>query len=118
MLNLDQLMNIRFLQKQDHGVREITRFTAHPPNTVRKFLFAKRPPIAPPRHHTSKLGPLKNYLTERGQEHGLWAVRPTENVKARGFTGSVKIMRLCLAEGASSFYSRGEGERGANLAGR
>jgi DNA-binding IclR family transcriptional regulator len=38
MLNLDQFMNIRFLQKQGHGVREIARLTGHSRNTVRKLL--------------------------------------------------------------------------------
>lgn len=44
MLNLDQFMNIRFLQKQGHSVREIARMTGHSRNTVRKFLRAKHAP--------------------------------------------------------------------------
>jgi hypothetical protein len=49
MLNLDQFMNIRFLQKQGHGVREIARLTGHSRNTVRKLLSAKHPPTPLPR---------------------------------------------------------------------
>jgi transposase len=54
MLNLDQFMNIRFLQKQGHSVREIARMTGHSRNTVRKLLRAKRaPPV------TESLSPLQ-----------------------------------------------------------
>ena len=38
MLNLDQFMNIRFLQKQGHSVREIARLTGHSRNTVRNHV--------------------------------------------------------------------------------
>jgi predicted transcriptional regulator len=75
MLNLDQFMNIRFLQKQGHSVREIARLTGHARNTVRKLLRAKRAPVPAPRGRASKLDPYKPYLTERWQAHGLSAVR-------------------------------------------
>lgn len=45
MLNLDQFMNIRFLQKQGHSVRQIARMTGHSRNTVRKLLRS-RPEIS------------------------------------------------------------------------
>jgi len=98
MLNLDQFMNIRFLQKQGHGVREIARLTGHARNTVRKLLRAKQPPTPSPRRRSSKLDPHKDYLAQRWQEHGLSAVRLRAEIQARGFTGSVKIVRLFLAQ--------------------
>ena len=98
MLNLDQFMNVRFLQKQGHGVREIARLTGHSRNTVRKLLLAQHPPTPKPRHRTSKLDPHKDYLTERWQAHGLSAVRLTDEIKARGFNGSVKVVRRFIAQ--------------------
>ena len=55
MLNLDKFMNIRFLQKQGHSVREIARLSGHSRNTVRKLLRATRAPIPKPRVRASKL---------------------------------------------------------------
>lgn len=98
MLNLDQFMNIRFLQKQGHGVREIARLTGHSRNTVRKLLRAKHPPTPSPRSRSSKLDAYKDYLTERWHEHGLSAVRLLAEIQPQGFTGSVKIVRLFLAQ--------------------
>lgn len=98
MLNLDQFMNIRFLQKQGHGVREIARLTGHSRNTVRKLLRAAHPPTPTPRPRSSKLDPHKDYLSERWQAHGLSAVRLLAEIQARGFTGSVKIVRRFIAQ--------------------
>jgi len=96
MLNLDQFMNIRFLQKQGHSVREIARMTGHSRNTVRKLLRAKRAPVATARVRASKLDPYKPYLTERWQAHGLSAVRLLPEIIAQGFAGSPQIVRRFL----------------------
>lgn len=96
MLNLDQFMNIRFLHKQGHSVREIARLTGHSRNTVRKLLRARRAPTPVARERTSKLDDHKLYLTERWQAHGLSAVRLLPELRARGFTGSVQIVRRFL----------------------
>ena len=96
MLNLDQFMNIRFLQKQGHSVREIARLTGHSRNTVRKLLRAERAPTPSPRSRASKLDDFKAYLTERWQAHGLSAVRLTPEIRAEGFKGSVQIVRRFL----------------------
>jgi len=96
MLNLDQFMNIRFLQKQGHSVREIARLTGHSRNTVRKLLRAKRAPVPAPRVRASKLDPYKPYLTERWQTHGLSAVRLLPEIVAKGFAGSPQIVRRFL----------------------
>ena len=96
MLNLDQFMNIRFLQKQGHSVREIARLSGHSRNTVRKLLRATRAPIPKPRVRTSKLDAHKAYLTERWQAHQLSAVRLVPELCALGFTGSAQIVRRFL----------------------
>jgi transposase len=98
MLNLDQFMNIRFLQKQGHSVRQIARITGHSRNTVRKLLRAKTTPAPTPRDRSSKLDLYRDYLTERWQAHRLSAVRLLAEIQPRGFTGSVKIVRRFLAQ--------------------
>jgi transposase len=98
MLNLDQFMNIRFLQKQGHSVRQIARMSGHSRNTVRKLLRAKTTPAPKPRVRGSKLDDHRDYLTERWQAHRLSAVRLLAEIQPRGFTGSVKILRRFLAQ--------------------
>jgi transposase len=97
MLNLDQFMNIRFLQKQGHSVRQIARMTGHSRNTVRKLLRAQTAPTPKTRARTSKLDEHRDYLAERWQAHRLSAVRLLAEIQPRGFTGSVKIVRRFLA---------------------
>ena len=96
MLNLDQFMNIRFLHRQGHSVRAIARLTGHSRNTVRKLLRSTRAPVAAPRVRPSLLDPYKPYLIERWQAHGLSAVRLHPEIQAKGFTGSLKIVRRFL----------------------
>jgi transposase len=96
MLNLDQFMNIRFLHRQGHSVREIARLTGHSRNTVRKLLRTTRAPIPTPRVRPSKLDAFKDYLTERWQAHGLSAVRLLPEIQPQGFTGSLRIVRRFL----------------------
>ncbi|MDO8587625.1 MAG: helix-turn-helix domain-containing protein [Armatimonadota bacterium] len=52
-------MNIRFLKKQGHSVREIARLTGHSRNTVRRLLRAKLAPIPPSRVRPSQLDAYK-----------------------------------------------------------
>jgi transposase len=96
MLNLDQFMNIRFLHKQGHSVREIARLSGHSRNTVRKLLRARRVPLPATRERASKLDAYKAYLTERWQAHGLSAVRLLPELRSQGFKGSVQIVRRFL----------------------
>ncbi len=96
MLNLDQFMNIRFLHRQGHSVREIARLTGHSRNTVRKLLRTTRAPVPAPRVRSSALDPFKAYLTQRWQAHGLSAVRLFPEIQAQGFTGSARIVRRFL----------------------
>lgn len=96
--NLDQFMNIRFLQKQGHPLRQITRMTGHSRNTVRKLLRTKTAPTPAPRVGGSQLDPHRDSSTERWQAHRLSAVRLLAEIQPRGFNGSVKIVRRFLAQ--------------------
>ena len=48
----------------------------------------------PPR--PSKLDPFKDYLRQRFEEHGLSAVRLTQEIAQMGFAGSAQIVRRFL----------------------
>ena len=93
MLNLDQFMNVRFLHRQGHSIREIVRLTGHSRNTVRRLLRATRPPTPMPRNRPSRLDPFKPYLLDRWQAYGLTAVRLIEEIRLQGFVGSVQTVR-------------------------
>lgn len=93
MLNLDQFMNVRFLHRQGHSIREIVRITGHSRNTVRRLLRAARAPTPQPRGRPSRLDSFKPYLQERWQAYGLTAVRLLEEIKQQGFVGSVQTVR-------------------------
>lgn len=93
MLTLDQFMDIRFLHRQGHSVREIARLTGHSRNTVRKMLRAVSSPRPTPRARSSSLDPFKDYLRQRWQEHGLSAVRLHAEVAAQGYAGAARTVR-------------------------
>ena len=97
MLCRDQTMDILLLHKQGHSIRQIARQSGHSRNTVRRILRegAPRPFRAPLR--ASKLDPFKDYLRERFAQHGLSAVRLTEEIRKMGFTGRSRIVRRFLA---------------------
>lgn len=97
MLNLDQFMDIRFLQKQGHSVREIARLTGHSRNTVRKMLRADGSPRPTRRECKSILDPFKDYLRQRWQEHGLSSVRLHQEIVALGFLGCSKLVSRFIA---------------------
>lgn len=93
MLTLDQFMDIRFLHRQGHSVREIARLTGHSRNTVRKMLRAVSSPRPTPRVRPSALDPFKDYLRQRWQEHGLSAVRLHAEIAAQGYGGAARTVR-------------------------
>jgi transposase len=96
MLNLDQFMDICFLRKQGHSIREIAQRTGHSRNTVRKLLRASSAPQPARRARASKLAPYHDYLRERWQAHGLSAVRLHAEIAAQGFQGCVRLVRRFL----------------------
>jgi transposase len=96
MLSLDQFMDIRFLRKQGHSIREIAQRTGHSRNTVRKLLRATSAPQPGRRARASKLAPYHDYLRERWQAYGLSAVRLHAEIAAQGFQGCVRLVRRFL----------------------
>ena len=102
MLNLDQFMDIRFLHRQGHSVREIARLTGHSRNTVRKMLRADASPRPTRRECKSILAPFKEYLRQRWQEHGLSSVRLHQEIASQGFVGCTKLVSRFIARLHSS----------------
>ncbi len=67
MLNLDQFMNIRFLQKQGHSARQIARLTGHSRNTVRKLLRAQTAPAPKPASAQASSTPIATIWSIAGR---------------------------------------------------
>lgn len=89
-------MDIHFLKRQGHSLRAIARQTGHSRNTIRAILKAEGARTPQPRRRTTKLGPHHDYLRERAPT-GLSAVRLLDELKAKGYTGSVHAVRRFLA---------------------
>jgi len=97
MLSRDQTMDILLLHKTGASIRQIARETGHSRNTVRRTVRegAPRPFRTPQR--SSKLDPFKDYLRKRFEEHGLSAVRLTQELRTMGFDGCERLVRRFLA---------------------
>lgn len=119
MLTALQHMDIHFLKRQGHSVRQIARLTGHARNTVRAILKAGglRPPQS--RQRTTKLGEHHDYLRERAAT-GLSAVRLLAELQARGYQGGIHAVRRFLtkladrqqaAARATVRYETGPGEQ-------
>lgn len=96
MLAALQHMDIHFLKRQGHSVRQIARLTGHARNTVRAILKAEGLRTPQPRHRQTKLDDHRDYLRERAAT-GLTAVRLLAELQARGYTGGVHAVRRFLA---------------------
>ncbi len=96
MLTPAKHLDIHFLKRQGHSVRQIARLTGHARNTVRTILRSGnlRPPQ--PRRRKTKLDPHLDYLRERAAS-GLSAVRLLAELQARGYAGGIHAVRRCLA---------------------
>jgi transposase len=96
MLTALQHMDIHFLKRQGHSVRQIARLTGHARNTVRAILKAEglRPPQT--RSRPTKLDEHHDYLRERAAT-GLSAVRLFTELQTRGYHGGIHAVRRFLA---------------------
>jgi len=119
MLTALEHMDIHFLKRQGHSVRQIARLTGHARNTVRAILKAEglRPPQT--RQRSTKLDNHHDYLRERAAI-GLSAVRLLGELQARGYTGGIHAVRRflaksearhCAAAAATVRYETGPGEQ-------
>lgn len=96
MLKLDQFMEIHVLRRQGHSIRQISELTGCARNTVRRALRAEGLPGYRREPRPSRLDPFKEYLRQRWEEYGLSAVRLLEEIRPRGYPGSVQIVRRYL----------------------
>jgi len=97
MLCQDQTMDILLLRKQGYSMRKIARESGHSRNTVRRIVREGAPRSFRTPVRASKLDAFKDYLRERFTEHGLSAVRLTEEIRKMGFEGSSRIVCRFLA---------------------
>lgn len=113
-------MDLRFLQRQGHSVRQIARLTGHSRNTVRAILRADGVRSSKQRQRKSALDPYIEYLRQRHADTGLSAVRLHEEVQAQGYRGSVYAVRRFVAglesaqrhaQRATVRYETGPGEQ-------
>jgi transposase len=98
MLTLDQFMDIRFLHRQGHSVREIARLSGHSRNTVRRMLRAEHSPRPTPRSRPTAIDGFKDYLQQRWTEHQLSAVRLHQEIIAQGYGGGMRSVRRFIAK--------------------
>lgn len=96
MLTPAEHMDIHFLKRQGHSVRQIARLTGHARNTVRTILRSGGLRTPEPRRRKTKLDPHLDYLRERAAT-GLSAVRLLAELQARGYAGGIHAVRRFLA---------------------
>jgi transposase len=97
MIALDQLMDIRDLNRQGHSIRAIARLTGLSRNTIRRVLRGQHDLKRRESTRPSKLDPFKDYLRQRRAEYPLSAVRLTAEIRPMGYAGSVITVRRFLA---------------------
>jgi transposase len=97
MIGMDQMLDVRDLNRQGRSIRAIARITGLSRNTIRSVLRGERPPTRRGAPRGSKLDPFKEYLRKRRAEYPFSAVRLLEEIRPMGFDGSVIILRRFLA---------------------
>lgn len=97
MIGVDQLMDIRDLNRQGHSIRSIARVTGLSRNTIRGVLRGEHVLKRKEPTRSSQLDPFKGYLRRRRAECPLSAVRLLEEIRPMGFGGSIAILRRYVA---------------------
>jgi transposase len=97
MIGVDQMMDIRDLNRQGHSIRAIARITGLSRNTIRRVLRGEHSLKREASPRGSKLDPFKDYLRRRRAEYPLSAVRLLAEIRPMGFDGSIIILRRFLA---------------------
>ncbi len=90
-------MDIRALKREGHSIKRIAVMTGRSRNTVRKALKAAFPQQIITRARSSKLDAFKEYVRERFETYRLSAVRLVEEIRERGYTGSLRTVRRYVA---------------------
>ena len=97
MIGVDQMMDVRDLNRQGHSIRAIARLTGLSRNTIRTVLRGERSLKRQESPRVSELDPFKDYLRKRRSEYPLSAVRLLDEIRPMGFDGSLVIVRRFLA---------------------
>jgi transposase len=92
MLNLEEWMDVKDLQRQGHSIRSIAEMTGRSRNTVRRQLREAVPPTFQAPQRSSKLDAFKPYVEKRYLECNLSCVRMLQELQAMGYTGSVDLV--------------------------
>ena len=90
-------MDIRALKREGHSIKRIAAMTGRSRNTVRKALKAAVPQQIIKRARSSKLDAFKEYVRERFETYRLSAVRLVEEIREKGYTGSLRTVRRYVA---------------------
>lgn len=90
-------MDIRALRREGHSIKRIAAMTGRSRNTIRKALNQTLPQQVITRKRTSKLEQFKAYVRERFESCRLSAVRLAEEVREKGYTGSLRTLRRFVA---------------------
>jgi transposase len=101
VLLAERAMEIRILHGQGLSAREIARRTGHSRNTVKRYLRDPAMPRYTPRPAVAgKLTPHEGWLAERVRSalpERLSAPVPLRELRGRGYTGGITILREHLA---------------------
>lgn len=90
-------MDIRVLHREGHSIKQIAAMTGRSRNTIRKTLRQKLPQQVITRKRVTKIEEFKQYLRDRVRECGLSAVRLLDEIRAMGYTGSLRTVRRYVA---------------------
>ncbi len=93
MIKEDTWFQIKRLEKDGFSKSEIARLLGINRKTVRKAIREKKLPSYPSQIRISKLDPFKDYIKLRLQDGVTNAIKLLREIKQRGYTGSISILR-------------------------
>jgi transposase len=94
MLDLQDFLTLKELQKQELSYSEIARRTGFSRNTIRKYINSDAPPEAKKRApKSSKLDDYKDYIIQRLKDYPITAYKIYKEIQERGFIGKYTIVK-------------------------
>ena len=93
MLDAEEWHMIREMRDEGMSISEIARQTGHSRTTIRKLLGLRRPLEYTRKQKSSILDPYKDYIRQRIMQYDLSSVRIMEEIRARGYPGSLTIIK-------------------------
>lgn len=98
MINLEEWMDIKQLQRDGHSERAIARMTGHTRKTVKRVLQEQCPTPFQVPDRGSCLDDFKPYVKDRHEKFDLSAVRLLAEIQPLGYTGSLRTLRRYIQE--------------------